>query len=276
MPVHEASGSPFLDRTTFLDERSGRVLTAVGFHRFRLANTEFTSAITPDDSTASHFYVRKPPALLGAYHRLRDKLHFARVLQLTGHDSGGAALTCLIGAPSKLVSVSTSENEPTALVEFAKRRGAERSLRVYHGVAQDDRSRLAAIAEAEFGAGAIDIVLDDISDRLEPARASFEALFPYVRDGGVYISEGWGLERKFIESAIDAAGPTDADADAARQKFFTQHGQPVYAILPELLEASRERPGLIQQVAVEEFWIEVQRGPEAVDESNFRLPSEPP
>ena len=90
------------------------MLTGIEFNRFRLANTEFVSAMVSEGSTASCFVVNKPAALLASYHKLRDRLRFGRIVQLTDHDAGGAALTSLVAAPEKLVSIAPSASRPTA------------------------------------------------------------------------------------------------------------------------------------------------------------------
>jgi hypothetical protein len=62
---------------------------------------------------------------------------------------------------------------------------------------QDDRDFLRGLAEEH---GPFDIVIDDGSHINEHVRASFEVLFPYVRNGGFYVIEdlwtsylpGWG------------------------------------------------------------------------------------
>jgi hypothetical protein len=217
--------------------------------------------------------VGKPLWLLSSYGSMRDTLHFANVLQITSGESGGSALTHLVGAPTKLVSVTTTDEYPTALAEFAAIRGAEESLQIHHGIAQTDRAALSAIAEAEFGRGRIDVVLDDTSQQLEPARSAFETLFPYLREGGRYLLECWAVGRQFFTGRLArGAAPSKEDWDQAISTHLSA-GLPVDAILPELLALARTRPGVVSELTVSEWWIDVRRGGEAIDPETFRLSS---
>jgi hypothetical protein len=49
------------------------------------------------------------------------------------------------------------------------------------------------------------------------------------------------------------------------------HGTPLEAITSELLAASRSRPGLLAQLSVGPFWIDVVRGPDHAEPGSFRL-----
>jgi hypothetical protein len=59
-------------------------------------------------------------------------------------------------------------------------------------VNQEDREAVREIAEHEFDAP-LDLVIDDASHLYEPTRTSFDALFPLLRPGGLYIVEDWQM-----------------------------------------------------------------------------------
>jgi predicted O-methyltransferase YrrM len=63
-------------------------------------------------------------------------------------------------------------------------------LRTHYGIDQSDRPKLREIIEADFN-GPIDLVVDDASHLYEHSKASFEAVFPYLRPGGAYVVEDW-------------------------------------------------------------------------------------
>jgi len=68
---------------------------------------------------------------------------------------------------------------------FDKRAVEEDRIRVFQG-SQDDRMFLERVVEAT---GPLDIVIDDGSHQSAHVVASFEALFPHLREGGIYAVE---------------------------------------------------------------------------------------
>ena len=117
------------------------MLTRTGVERFRLANTEFMPGLSSKDSTAQLFRIHKSAEAIQQFPRLRPLLHFRNVLQVIGEDAGSAALTSLVGAPAKLVVVSTVDASTDPLVEFARYRGIEDQLRIYCNVNFDDSAQ---------------------------------------------------------------------------------------------------------------------------------------
>lgn len=71
---------------------------------------------------------------------------------------------------------------------------------------QEDREAVREIAEHEFDAP-LDLVIDDASHLYEPTRTSFDALFPLLRPGGLYIVEDWQMA--YVEDFVrDPSGVT--------------------------------------------------------------------
>ncbi len=93
--------------------------------------------------------------------------------------------------PSKLVAVDIAPHPVNALEAFLDAHGLRDSVRPYYGVDQADRRRLTAIVEEEFGADPLDFVIDDASHLRRPTRASFDVLFPRLREGGLFVIEDW-------------------------------------------------------------------------------------
>lgn len=60
----------------------------------------------------------------------------------------------------------------------------------YWSTNQSDKKRMVEICSYHMDQG-IDLVLDDASHLYEPTKKSFEALFPLLRPGGLYIIEDW-------------------------------------------------------------------------------------
>jgi hypothetical protein len=59
-------------------------------------------------------------------------------------------------------------------------------VHLHLGISQDDRAAITSILDAP-----IDAVIDDASHQYAETLASFEAIFPLIRPGGVYIIEDW-------------------------------------------------------------------------------------
>jgi hypothetical protein len=66
-----------------------------------------------------------------------------------------------------------------------KRAQQDERIRIFQG-SQDDRAFLERVVEQT---GPLDIVIDDGSHRVPHVTASFEALFPHLREGGIYVVE---------------------------------------------------------------------------------------
>jgi hypothetical protein len=256
------------------------MVTRVGVHRFRLANTEFEAAYSGKDSTASRFRINKPVEAIEGFARLRDLLRFKNILHLAGEDTGSAALTALVGAPAKLVAVSTHDVAADPVPEFARLRGIDDRLRTYHGVALDDRRLLAQIANDEFGAGGIDVVIDDASDRLAAGLSAFDTLFPLVKSGGSYIIERWswdhfGLELMMAALDVEDARSLEAETKETVKRARATKGEFLEAIVRPFIDVARTRPDLVSSVSVSRYLMEVRRGPAAIDASTFRLKQDP-
>lgn len=109
------------------------------------------------------------------------------------YGGGSTVLFAELARPRKLVSIDL---EPLVEVrerveEHAAAIGLGDAVTVLGGVDQADREELARIAGEEFGDDALDLVVDDCSHLYDPARQSFNELFPRLRPGGVYVIEDW-------------------------------------------------------------------------------------
>jgi len=83
-----------------------------------------------------------------------------------------------------------------ALIEQQKKVELDgRRLELHYGVNQGDGETVRRIVKEALqnrGIGEVDLVLDDASHLYGPSKASFEATFPFLRRGGMYVLEDWG------------------------------------------------------------------------------------
>jgi hypothetical protein len=105
----------------------------------------------------------------------------------------------------------------------------EDRIRIFRG-SQVDPETLAHVLEAS---GGFDIIIDDGSHRTEHVIASFELLFPKLRDGGIYAVED--MQTSYWPRY---GGSTDDDAPHTSMAFFKR-------LADGLNHAERIRPGYI-------------------------------
>jgi hypothetical protein len=98
----------------------------------------------------------------------------------------------------------------------------------------------------------LDLVVDDASHQAGPTRASFNALFPRLRAGGVYIIEdrcwahiGYGMHR-----------PVET---------------PLTVLIFDITMALPARPGLLAGLHIDRDWALVVRGDAQLDVAGFDI-----
>jgi hypothetical protein len=112
-----------------------------------------------------------------------------QVFELGLWKGGSVAFWAEALQPERLVGIDHRPASGSPVFESYLAAHAPR-LAVHWGVDQLDQGRLRALAEEAFD-GPLDLVIDDASHLYEPTRASFEALFPRCRPGGLYVIEDW-------------------------------------------------------------------------------------
>lgn len=92
----------------------------------------------------------------------------------------------------RLVAIERNPAPVAALEAYLARRDLGGRIRTHYGVDQGDRGAIEAILARDVGDLPIDLVVDDASHLLHATRASFNALFPRLTPGGLYVIEDWG------------------------------------------------------------------------------------
>lgn len=246
------------------------MLTSNGLGRFRLANTSFATGFSTGDSTSTSFRLHRSAEAIQDFPRLRPLLRFRNVLQLTTDDVGSAALTSLVGTPAKLVVVSTVSPPVDALLEFAAMRGLEDQLSIYTDV-DVDRVRLLDIVDSEFGAGGVEVVLDDVSADLDTGRTVFDMFFPGLPPDGSHVIERWARDHFLIEGFVSDVDPAEAEARRAEavERTVGLRGEVLEAILSKLVVAQTARPDVVASITASKHWLAVRRG--TGDASGFAI-----
>ena len=234
-------------------------------------------------STAERFNIVKSISFIEYFVEFCRSFIGKSVFELGIAAGGSTALLALAAQPRKLVSIDLESQRVAALDEFATRRGLTDKMKFYYSVDQSNTEQLRTIVAEEFGEEGLDLVVDDASHHLEPTRASFEALFPYLKPGGVFTIEDWNADIEFRDALVDSVlNPTTPvqleHAARLRQAILAQRGQPspppkpsLCTLAVELLLACASSASVIAEVTVNKYWIVVRRGVAEVDPTTFRL-----
>ncbi len=189
-------------------------LTWLETNHFRVDGVEFVESYLPGPTTGP-FHIRKHRALVEAYATLLDEFHGGDVVELGIAQGGSLALLALLAAPRRAVAMELSPARIDRLDALVAERGLGESIRAHYGVDQGDAGRVLQIVRDELGAAPLDLVVDDASHLLAPTRASFDALFPLLRPGGLYVIEDWNWQHKMLHGLrVAAAEPESASGQA--------------------------------------------------------------
>lgn len=206
-------------------------------------------------STPERFFLAKRPDLVARYARLLDDHDPATMIELGVFQGGSTAFAALAHRPEKLVAFERSPTRIDALDTLLERRGLTPAVRVHHGVDQADRGALHRHLHAE-GIGttrAIDLVIDDASHLVEPTRASFETIFPFLRPGGIYVVEDWAWAH-------------------VGYGLHLPDEQPLSAFVLEAAFAAAGRPDVVADISIDRDWASITKGPAPLPtDGSFRI-----
>jgi cephalosporin hydroxylase len=251
----------------------------------RVADRDFHCDFFVDDAPAGRLPVMKDRALVERYIEVAEQLRPVVIVEFGIRRGGSTALLDALCTPDKLIAVEISTNHAAALQEYIDEHALSDIVRPYYGVDQADRARLLGIVAEEIGRRPIDLVVDDASHLYPETLASFEALFPRLRPGALYVIEDWnadqlisdviahrlsvvsGPEREAIEQKIGAL-QIEHDEQARRA------GSPRISLTQlavELAVARASSGDAIREVRINGNWIVIERGADVVDPDGFRL-----
>jgi SAM-dependent methyltransferase len=223
---------------------------------FRLQHTRNDAWELGDDCFV--FYKVKP--LVDQYARFlatRPEFQPRNVFELGLWDGGSVAFWFECFQPHKHVGIDFSARGDSAYFRrYVESRGLAGRIATHWSVDQADGERLRAIARQEFD-GPLDLVIDDASHLYGPTRASFEALFPLLRPGGLYLIEDWAWAhwKEFQAPSHPWSGET-----------------PLTRLIFELVAAAGSSTELIASMAVFQGFVAIERGGAELDaRGGFRL-----
>jgi hypothetical protein len=178
----------------------------------------------------------------------------ANVVDIGIWQGGSVVLLDLVFAPRNLVALEYSERELPHLDDYISSRGRLGAVRLYKGVNQGDSNQVERIMKEEFNDEPIDLVIDDASHFYDETRASFDVIFPRLREGGKFIIEDWQWS---------------TNADTAKLDYFKDKPGLSNLVLQCILLCAT-RQDIISSVTVFPHMAIVTRG-KACDLQNFSI-----
>jgi hypothetical protein len=209
-------------------------------------------------STPDEFVLMKSRGMIDWYESSFAKHPPQRILDIGIFKGGSVVLFSELWQPKRLVAVDISEPIP-ALTEYIHRFGLEETVRPLFGVDQSDIAALRSIISSEFEGSPLDLVVDDGCHFYQETRATFEAAFPFLGPGGIYVIEDWAWAH-WPGTWQEGGGP------------WPDKPAPTLLVL-ELAMLCASRPDLVESVNVTPGLVVIRRGSDEISETDFELSS---
>jgi predicted O-methyltransferase YrrM len=167
------------------------------------------------------------------------------IFELGTFDGGSSVFWFELLKPDKLVAIDVKKRgDSDYFKKYISANSLENKIKAYWQTNQADKNRLEKIYKENFSSG-LDLVIDDASHLYDKTKASFEALFPFLRTGGLYIIEdwAWGHWKEFFEP----------DHEWANKPVMTK-------FIFELVEAAGSSASLVRNLAIYEGFMVVEKG----------------
>lgn len=215
-----------------------------------------------DWNEGDHFMFFKIKKLVDEYEgffQRRSDFRPNNLVELGMWDGGSVAFWHELFQPREHIGLDLMDRSDSPYFQqYVESRGLSQRIKTFWKTDQANKSRLRDLVAMEFD-GPLDLVIDDASHLYGPTLASFEALFPLLTPGGLYIIEdwAWGHWPEFVAPDHPWAGET-----------------PPTQLVVKLIEAAGTSTQLIANVTVYEGFVSVERGPQTIDDpSGFSLES---
>ncbi len=179
--------------------------------------------------------------------------------------------------PARLVAFDLSDRRAPALDAFIEQHQLSARVHPYFGVDQGDRASVERIIADEFGSAPLDLVVDDASHLREETTASFNALFPRLRPGGLFVIEDWSWQHLRADSIARALTENaEAAAELARRLSSGDvpalETNPLSRLVLEIVLTAAYAEGIVAEVtSLRKGWLVVRRGNAVLDPDEFDI-----
>lgn len=230
-------------------------------NRFQIGDTAFKClalGLTDKSSTPDEYLFQKPRWMVERYAALVETLKPQRIFELGIWRGGSSVFFHALANPEKLVAIDLSEERIPAVDHYCREHDCLDALRLHFGVDQANAPALRELVASEFGEEPLDLVIDDASHFLAETRASFNVLFPRLREGGVYVIEDW----PWAHADIDASGDPEG---------WHPDREPLTKLVFEIVLACPSAAGLIEKIEIDRNSATIWRGERDVDWTEFDI-----
>ena len=215
---------------------------------------QLTRGFDLKDSTDDVVVLFKSPKFVRGYVENLEGVKVDNIVEVGIWDGGSAIFFWNLLQPRKLTCIELKESAD-ALTRYIEREQLDDRFRVHFEVDQGDKAQVSALLDADFGDEALDVVIDDASHLYGPSRATFEAIFPRLRQGGLYFLEDW--KASLLPSSFGIGEGTEEP--------------PFHQLVHELLELSMLAPGVMPSVKCFHNFVVLERGPDAIPKEGFDI-----
>jgi hypothetical protein len=210
------------------------------------------------ESSLDEFIFQKSNWMVDRYAALVDELKPKTIFELGIWRGGSCVFFHKLAEVKKLVAIDISNERIIAVDEYVELNGLGESLKTFYGIDQSDKLKLRQLVAAEFDDG-IDLVIDDASHFLDETRASFDAVFPYVKPGGVYVIEDWPWAHGNIEKFPDD-----------ELGFYPQR-EPLTKLIFEIILACPSTHSYIDKIEIDRNSATIWRGDGDIEPEGFSI-----
>jgi predicted O-methyltransferase YrrM len=222
-----------------------------------------------DESWGWQFRILKRRHTIEQLADLVGELQPRNIFELGISEGGGTVFLTQLAQPEALVAIDLQFKATNDQLErWLESRGLGQVVRTHYGVDQADAVRLQRIVTEEFGGQPLDLVVDNASHLLDETRASFNAIFPHLRPGGIYVIERWDWDHEFEMGVhADKAFLDEIERDLVGRPRVRR--PPTTILLLELVLACAYSPELIGGLTIHAHWAAVTRGDRRIDPDDF-------
>lgn len=213
-------------------------ISEVDFGTVSVSLMTATSHLGTFEQTAGRFFMAKSAPYVQGYDEITKGRSIKYVFELGIYRGGSVVFLDNMFDLQTLSAIDISTDRVPELDEYASSVRRTPNLFLHYGVDQSDKDALSEIVARDFPYG-IDLVIDDASHQYGPSKASFEAVFPYVRPGGLYLIEDWSGQ--YPGSSL--AGAEDHDCTKLLHEIIAFHasggGAPEIKLQPGFFGVTR-------------------------------------
>ncbi len=195
-------------------------------------------------STAERFVLVKDKPFAESMSRILEGVSVRKFLEFGLYHGGSLVLFDRLYQLETGVGIDDRSAMP-ALHSYVDRHNVQDRLFPYLETNQADFAEVTTILDRHFAQCDVDVIIDDASHLYENNRRSFEASFPYLRPGGVYIIEDWGW----------AHWPGEFQT----QNLFD--GTPLSKLAMEIMLIQATHPDWIDHIYIDFHHVAIYKGP---------------